>query len=1815
MSADYKFKLTNGQTLGTILPLEGNGPNAMSVPRQILNIDFSTTPETLVVDGDITARFPPAAMADVAISAVVTGLYGSFTVVGNYTTSSQVAPGNHISIKQPGASVTLYKIKSSSFDGTNTTLVVDGTIPTDITNAGTISTVFVFSITRGPYAGVYRASRIGATYDGIKNSRIPLSTATPLVRASTSIIAANSTSFTTQGIDNAADVFYSGSVITVSGNSNTPVNGTYHVTTTVSSGTHQIIGTDVGTKTFTITGNVTPFFVPGVKFTINWQNISKLVFTVSSATSTGGSTDVVVVEDIPSSAVGASAVPVPVVSVISVAENIPAATPSGRVTASAPKAFAFSAPPAIEFVSAGVYDITWRIAGDQTSIFSAGTVFLVKDNTYYRYNALRAAVVTLSSGMTHITTRITGAAATPIIDATGYIVYPVAPVPFGYLEYDVPGALTALQLVGKGAPSYNRETTWGEALQSNMIHSMEHFASGVRATVNAVSGPLITISGDHMGNTALKPNMGISLTDSTQTVRTGTIASTYLDNNHNTVIQLTTAVTASVGDLVRTTTSVPPSPWLDGQLWFDASTPQLWVKVNGVPLGLVIQTVPVQNFVDMNGNKLINLGDATSPTDATNLRTTDNLYIAKTGGISSNQQTRSGTMTGSLNINVPPSGTSDAVGLNVTNAPVAMYGSSKVTFPAGSLGGLEMHGNGGVQVDTASVVVGTGADTVVTTPTGITISSATPNSDSLNMGLNHIVNLAAPTRGTDAANKAYVDSLSSGIVWLQPVLDPNLFDDTRTAPPFVEGAIIAVTIGATNSFTVAGTWSDSFYAGQILGVYGNDTHSANTTYVVVSANVSGGNTVIQVSANTIPVDIALNGTLIDNTIPMAKTYYVNGTGTGGWASFANAIVSYTLINTDPVTQVQTWGWVDILGRSPRVGDRFGIFVDPDSEDPLTKLPTGGLTGQAGKIATVSAISPITYTFYTPVDPYAFSVTGASPTMGTNDTDKSPHFGHSYTFRGVWGTGSYGVNYKWIPFNGPSMIVAGAGLRYKGNTINIGQGTGIAVSADSVSLDLNYMDAQYMRRDGAYPMVGPLNMGAKKITALATPTANTDASTKAYVDTTAGLRVLKAGDTMTGNLVMSGTAKVTGLPTPTVATDAVPKSYVDAAVGNYVLKAGDTMTGNLVMSGTAKITQTAVPTGPGDLTNKTYVDAKVSRTGDTMTGALVLYAMPTADFEAVPRKYVTDNYVSKSSSTTLKSGVNLTFTNGGINGLADPVNPQDAATKSYVDWRTSTIDESNLVHKTLTETISGNKTFTGVVTIDNAAQGSTFFAVKDVAGASNPYIINATPTALVLQAPYTAGTNGNYVSILGGNSGSSTGNGGFVSVSGQGGANNGGSVNIYGGDGGTGTGGNFTVSAGSTNSSQSAGKVIIYAGNNIGTGKGGDITITSGTGGSASQGGNITLTASAGGASYPSGSISLTATNNRILLTSGTVTFGLNPAGSIELNGAAPTAAQQAIVSTSALAPQWQTVVTAAGNSTVTGNLYLANDPTTANGAATKNYVDTTIAASVPPAITVRQTVTTGPTIAYLTGVNSNKISVTGLSTTYPLVVTAAQGFGTNGAPKDKTVAITTNTLSWTGLPDGTSYLYLDISPTNVVTAGSTKVKPIYQEPRPTLPIGSSANPFNFFSITDMAMYNDDGTAITQLTRVYIGETNVNAGLVASITQYAYNGRYVSTTTPTWGTAKLLAQWKHKIGVVPRSVTTALVCNTTDNGWPAGSMVTVWFDDQTTANRGMLVGVDALSITAIAGGTGLPTLQNLTTPATSFTVNANWGIYQSVSRGW
>lgn len=119
----------------------------------------------------------------------------------------------------------------------------------------------------------------------------------------------------------------------------------------------------------------------------------------------------------------------------------------------------------------------------------------------------------------------------------------------------------------------------------------------------------------------------------------------------------------------------------------------------------------------------------------------------------------------------------------------------------------------------------------------------------------------------------------------------------------------------------------------------------------------------------------------------------------------------------------------------------------------------------------------------------------------------------------------------------------------------------------------------------------LAAGGFKVTGLATPSANTDAATKAYVDT------------QVSNLVDAAPGALDTLNELAAAIndDASFSTTVTNSIATKVSKAGDSMTGALSM-GNNKITSLGTPTASSDAVNKSYIDTLFGSTSSAATSA-------------------------------------------------------------------------------------------------------------------------------------------------------------------------------------------------------------------------------------------------------------------------------------------------------------------------------------------------------------------------------------------------------------------------------------------------------------------------------------------------------------------------------------------------------------------------------------------------------------------------------------
>ena len=189
-------------------------------------------------------------------------------------------------------------------------------------------------------------------------------------------------------------------------------------------------------------------------------------------------------------------------------------------------------------------------------------------------------------------------------------------------------------------------------------------------------------------------------------------------------------------------------------------------------------------------------------------------------------------------------------------------------------------------------------------------------------------------------------------------------------------------------------------------------------------------------------------------------------------------------------------------------------------------------------------------------------------------------------------------------------------------------------------------SDYLEKDGSIAMTGSLKMNQHKIIGPAEPTFLTHATTKQYVDSSISTAVVgvagripdtsdflkKDGSvTMTGNLNL-GNKKIVGLTTPTSNTDAATKKYVDDNAGSpdlsdYLEKDGTVaMTGNLNLNNN-KIVNLSDPTTDQEAANRGWVRKQIERfdhhSGDETSGVFTI-----TDPEAPTTLYL--QYISGSS---------------------------------------------------------------------------------------------------------------------------------------------------------------------------------------------------------------------------------------------------------------------------------------------------------------------------------------------------------------------------------------------------------------------------------------------------------------------------------------------------------------------------------------------------------------------------------------------------------
>jgi hypothetical protein len=302
--------------------------------------------------------------------------------------------------------------------------------------------------------------------------------------------------------------------------------------------------------------------------------------------------------------------------------------------------------------------------------------------------------------------------------------------------------------------------------------------------------------------------------------------------------------------------------------------------------------------------------------------------------------------------------------------------------------------------------------------------------------------VGTPDSANDSVNKSYVDSLVTGIKWKDPAAVLNLLGNVT-----IDGLV-----GHAAALTVEGlspTAGDAYTitTADGVGVLNTAVIGDIWQYVVTTWTKIVSGSALNVPSGTkclLSTTTALISPFTDNTDDGKRVNY-SGTGTTNSLTTQAEGDAYVIDGSGEAAEGDLIEWNATSVAYVQIEAAVGGFV------------AAGVRAILGKTNAVTLIAP--YTDATD-DTKIVDFTGASNTgVDTSDTvdenalliQDTAHVGVydnlGYVYEGTVATGS------WVQFTGAGQINAGAGMTKDGNTLNVGQGTGITVNADDIEIDV------------------------------------------------------------------------------------------------------------------------------------------------------------------------------------------------------------------------------------------------------------------------------------------------------------------------------------------------------------------------------------------------------------------------------------------------------------------------------------------------------------------------------------------------------------------------------------------------------------------------------------------------------------------------------------------------------------------------------------------------------------------------------------------
>lgn len=273
----------------------------------------------------------------------------------------------------------------------------------------------------------------------------------------------------------------------------------------------------------------------------------------------------------------------------------------------------------------------------------------------------------------------------------------------------------------------------------------------------------------------------------------------------------------------------------------------------------------------------------------------------------------------------------------------------------------------------------------------------------------------------------------------------------------------------------------------------------------------------------------------------------------------------------------------------------------------------------------------------------------------------------------------------------------------------------------------------------------LAAGGYKVTGLGTPSANTDAATKSYVDT------------QVSNLVASAPGALDTLNELAAAinNDASFSTTVTNNIATKVAKAGDSMTGALSM-GNNKITDLASPTASTDAVPKSYIDTVFGSTSSAATSATSAANSATAAASSATAAATSASSASTSASSaatsassaaTSATSANNSFisitglTGSGLLRDMGTITESDTTTSTYINIATIAANASTSAASAASSATAAATSATSAATSATSAATSASSAATSASSAATSATSAANSAALlgsaILASAYTA----------------------------------------------------------------------------------------------------------------------------------------------------------------------------------------------------------------------------------------------------------------------------------------------------------------------------------------------------------------------------------------------------------------------------------------------------------------------------------------------